>query len=168
MTDTPVPEQELVIVRTFDAPRELVFEAFSEAEHLAHWWGPKGFAIGVRALEFRPGGVFHYSMRSPQGQEMWGKFVYREIMVPEKIVYISSFSDAEGGLTRHPMWPEWPLEVLNILTLESQGHQTLLTLRGSPVNASEAEIKFFHKVQSGVKTGFGATFDQLEAYLTNP
>lgn len=159
------PVSELVVVRVFDAPRELVWRAFAEAERLARWWGPKGFEVGVLRLEFTPGGTFHYSMRSPEGHEMWGKFVYREIAEPERIVYVSSFSDPQGGLTRHPMWPQWPLEVLNTITLEARGHQTVLTLRGRPVGAPEDELSFFNKVQSGVKTGFGATFDQLEAYL---
>lgn len=156
---------ELLITRTLNAPRELVFKAFAEAERLAQWWGPKGFAIEVKRLEFAPGGVFHYVMKSPDGMEMWGKFKYHEIIAPEKIAYASSFSDPLGGLTRHPMWPEWPLEVLNTITLEAQGSQTLLTLRGSPIHATEAEVKFFNEVQSGVKTGFNGTLDQLEQYL---
>lgn len=163
----PQVSPELFITRTFNAPRELVFKAFAEAERLAQWWGPKGFDIEVKHLEFRPGGLFHYCMKSPKGQEMWGKFIYREIVEPERLAYVSSFSDSDGGQTRHPMWPEWPLEVLNTLTLEEQNSKTILTLRGGPVNASEAEVKFFNQVQSGVKTGFNATFDQLEAYLTN-
>ncbi len=157
--------QELVITRTLNAPRELVFKAFAEAQRLAQWWGPKGFAIEVKHLEFAPGGVFHYSMKLPDGMEMWGKFVYHQIIAPEKIVYASSFSDAEGGLTRHPMRPEWPLEILNTLTLEQQNGKTTLTLRGGPINATEEEIRFFNEVQSGVKIGFNATFDQLEQYL---
>ncbi|HEU4741601.1 MAG TPA: SRPBCC domain-containing protein [Meiothermus sp.] len=165
MNDRTVSEHELVIIRAFDAPRELVFRAFAEARHLARWWGPKGLRIEVHTLEFRPGGVFHYSMRSPQGQEMWGKFVYREILEPEKIVYVSSFADAEGGLTRHPMWPEWPLEILNTLTFEEHGGKTILTLRGGPINAAQNEIEFFNEVQSGVRVGFKGTLDQLEEYL---
>jgi uncharacterized protein YndB with AHSA1/START domain len=85
-TATNVGERELVITRTFDAPRELVFKAWTDPEHLQHWWGPKGFTFDVAKLDFRPGGIFHYSMRSPDGHVMWGKFVYREIVEPEKIV----------------------------------------------------------------------------------
>ena len=165
MNDRTVSEHELLIVRTFDAPRELVFRAFAEARHLARWWGPKGFVMGVHTLEFRPGGVFHYSMRSPGGQEMGGKFVYHEILEPEKIVYVSSFSDAEGGLTRHPMWPEWPLQVWNVVTFEEQQGKTLLTLRGYPLNAPEREVESFQQVHSGVRMGFRGTLDQLEEYL---
>jgi uncharacterized protein YndB with AHSA1/START domain len=87
---------EFVYTRVFDAPRELVFKVWSEVDHLKNWWGPKGFEWGTANLDFRPGGVFHYSMRSPEGLEMWGKFEYREIEAPEKIVFVNSFSDPEG------------------------------------------------------------------------
>jgi Activator of Hsp90 ATPase homolog 1-like protein len=78
------PEKgEFVISRVFDAPRELVFKAQSESERLERWWWAKGFTTRVIKLDFRPGGVFHYSMRTPDDHEMWGKFVYREIVAPE-------------------------------------------------------------------------------------
>ena len=101
-----------VISREFKAPRELVWEAWTERDRLTQWFGPKGFMMSAAKLDFRPGGSFHYSMRTPDGKEMWGKFVYREIVAPEKIVLVNSFSDAGGGLTRHPFSPAWPLEML--------------------------------------------------------
>src|SRR5580704_13391744 len=70
---------EFAITRVFDAPREQVWKAFTESERLMRWWGPKGFTMQVAKLDLRPGGVFHYCMRSPDGRDMWGKFVYREI-----------------------------------------------------------------------------------------
>ena len=158
-------EGELVIARTFNAPRDLVFKAWSEAEHLAEWWGPKGFSMGVTKLDFRPGGTFHYSMRSPDGQEMWGKFVYEEIAAPERIVYISSFSDAEGKVTRHPMAPTWPLETRSELTFSEDDGRTLLVLRGGPQHATEEERKTFEGALKNVQGGFKGTFDQLEEYL---
>ena len=91
--------REFIIARVFDAPRDLVWKAWTEAEHLARWWGPKGFPISVVKLDLRPGSVFLYSMRFPEGHEMWGKFVYREIAEPGRLVFINSFSDAEGGVT---------------------------------------------------------------------
>ena len=59
-------------------------------------------------MDLRPGGTYHYGMRTPDGKEMWGRFVYREIIPPERIVFVNSFSDPEGGITRHPMAPTWP------------------------------------------------------------
>jgi uncharacterized protein YndB with AHSA1/START domain len=156
---------ELVITRTFDAPRELVFKAWTESEHLKHWWGPKGFTMNVSKLDLHPGGVFHYSMRSPDGHEMWGKFVYREIVAPEKIVFINSFSDEEGNITRAPFSPTWPLEVLNTLTLSEIEGKTRLTLRGGPINATEEERRTYEAGFESMKQGFGGTLDQLADYL---
>src|SRR5262245_32716713 len=84
-----------VIAPIFDAPRGLVFKAQAESERLERWWGAKGFTTRVIKLDFRPGGVFHYSVRTPDGHEMWGKFVYREILAQERVVFINSFTDSE-------------------------------------------------------------------------
>ena len=100
---------EFTLTRVFDAPRDIVFKAWSDAEALAQWWGPKGFGMEVATLDFRPGGWFHYSMKSPDGKLMWGKFVYGEIKAPEKFVFINSFSDEKGNNTRNPWMPKWPL-----------------------------------------------------------
>jgi uncharacterized protein YndB with AHSA1/START domain len=109
--------------------------------------------------------MFHYGMRSPKGEEMWGRFVYREIVKPEHIVFINSFSDANGGLTRAPFAGNWPLEVLNNLALTEEDGKTTLTLRGRPINASEEERKMYASMFRSMEQGFGGTFDQLAAYL---
>ena len=93
---------EFVITRTFDAPRELVWKSWTEAERLAQWWGPKGCTIRVVKLEMRPGGIFHYAMQFKPGHDTWGRFVFREIAAPERLVFVNSFSDANGGVTRAP------------------------------------------------------------------
>ena len=90
-----------LISRTFDAPRELMWKAWSERARLMEWFGPKGFKMPAAKIDFRPGGSFHYCLESADGHEMWGKFVYREIVAPEKIVLVNSFSDEDGGITRH-------------------------------------------------------------------
>jgi uncharacterized protein YndB with AHSA1/START domain len=159
--------REFIISRTFDAPRELVFKALTETERLAHWWGPKGFTMEVSTLDLRPGGVFHYSMKSPDGFVMWGKFVYREIVAPEKIVFVNSFSNEEGGLTRHPLSPTWPIEVLNTLTLIEQDGKTTMSIRGGPINASEEEVRTFESGFDSMTQGFSGTFDQLVEYLAS-
>ncbi len=120
-----------------DAPRDLVWKAWTEPDRLARWWGPAGFEMRVRSLDLRPGGVFHYSIRPPNGREMWGRFVYREVVPQERIVFVNSFSDANCGVTRNPWIAGWPLEVLNTLTLSEHDGKTKLTLRGGPINASE-------------------------------
>jgi uncharacterized protein YndB with AHSA1/START domain len=156
---------DFVITRVFDAPRELVFKAWTESERLREWWGPKGFAMLSLKLDLRLGGVFHYCMRAPNGSEMWGKFVYREIAAPERIVFVNLFSDEKGNLIRHPLSPTWPLEVLATLTLTEHGGKTTLRLQGRPINASEDERKTFEAGHKSMQQGFGGTFDQLAAYL---
>jgi uncharacterized protein YndB with AHSA1/START domain len=158
-------DEEFVLTRVFDAPRQRVWEAWSEGERLAKWWGPKGFQMRVANCDFRPGGLFHYGMETAGGQTMWGRFVFQEITAPERIVYVSSFSDENAGISRHPMAPEWPAEVLSTLTFEEEDDKTRLTLRGSPLNATEAERAFFAASRDGVRQGFTATLDQLDAYL---
>ena len=151
--------------RRLEAPRDLVFKVFSQAEHLARWWGPAGWEWVSGDLDFRPGGRFHYCMRMPGAPPMWGLFLYEDIAVPERIVFINGFSNAEGELTRHPMAPTWPLQVRNVLTLEQDAGQTLLTLRGAPHDASLIERQTFAAGFDSMRQGFGGTFDQLTAYL---
>jgi uncharacterized protein YndB with AHSA1/START domain len=96
---------------------------------------------------------------------MWGKFVYREIVKPQKLVLVVSFSDAQGGVTRHPMAPSWPLEMLNTVYFEDQGAQTRLTLRAEAINCSEAERQTFIAGHESMRGGWGGTIDQFAAYL---
>lgn len=153
------------IERVFDAPRNLVWQAHSQAEHLAHWWGPKGCKLEVKSLEFRPGGLFHYAMRYATGAEMWGRMFYREVEAQERIVWLNSFSNEGGGITRAPFSADCPLEMLNTMTLTSEGGKTHLALRSRPFGATPAEVQFFTDLKPGMKQGFGGTYDQLDAYL---
>lgn len=158
---------DFVLTRIFNAPRELVFAAWSEVEHLKHWWGPKGFTLKVAELDFREGGTFHYCLNMPNGGEMWGKFQYIEIVAPEKLVLINSFSDAEGGLTRHPMSETWPLEVYNIYTFTDLGGRTEMTLRSHPHGGSDVERQTFLDGRKGMEGGFGGMLDTFDAYLAS-
>ena len=164
-TESAAEPYALVIERIFDAPRELVWKAWTEPARLAQWWGPKGFDMQVARMDFRPGGVFHYSMRSPAGQELWGKFVYREIVAPERLVFINSFADEQGNVQRNPMSPTWPLEILNVLTLAEDAGRTTLTIRGGPHSATEIERQTFAGAQANVQSGFKGTLDQLADHL---
>jgi uncharacterized protein YndB with AHSA1/START domain len=156
---------DFVITREFDAPRDLVFKAWTEPERLAQWWGPKGFTMMSTKVDLRPGGIFHYGMRGPDGSEMWGKFVYRQIVPPERMVFIVSFSDENGGVTHHPMAPTWPLEMINTLTLTEHGEKTIVTLRGGAYAATEEERATYKAGHKSMQQGFTGTFDQLDAYL---
>ena len=76
----------------FNAPREVVWKAWTERERLRQWFGPKGFKMTTATMDFRPGGSFHYRLQTPDGKEMWGRFVYRQIVAPERILWVNSFS----------------------------------------------------------------------------
>ncbi|AEI39984.1 SRPBCC family protein [Paenibacillus mucilaginosus] len=158
---------DLIITRTIQAPREIVFQAFTQAEHLKHWWGPKGWVMDVSQIEVRPGGICHYRLQSAEGHVMWAKFVYSEISTPEKLVYISSFSDEDGRTVRAPFSPAFPLEVRNTLTLTELDGRTTFTLHGEPVSATEEEHEFFRSMHESMQMGFGGTFDQLAEYLAS-
>jgi len=162
---TTTSDREIVITRVFNAPRELVWKAWTERERLMQWFGPKGFTMRVATLDLRPGGVFHYCLRSPDGKDMWGKFVYREIVAPERIVLVNSFSDEMGNLTWHPMSPTWPLEMLSTTTLAEHEGKTTITVQWAPLNATEAECQTFETSHEGMRMGWTGTFDQLADYL---
>ncbi|MFD0589312.1 SRPBCC domain-containing protein [Paenibacillus sp. GCM10027627] len=158
--------KELVITREIDAPRELVFQVWSEAEHLKQWWGPKGFEVIVKHLDFREGGFFHYGMQAPDGNQMWGKFVYQEIKSPEKIVWHNSFSDEAGNIIRSPFSELIPLEIRNEVTFSENNGATTMTLRSRAINVTEEERSFFEGMFDSMNQGFGGTFDQLEQYVS--
>jgi uncharacterized protein YndB with AHSA1/START domain len=159
-------EEDLLITRAFDAPRALVWKAWTEAEHLAEWWGPSLFKNAVVSFDFRSGGLFHYSMTMPDGGRMWGRFVYREIDPPARLVFTSGFADEKGKLAPNPWIADWPTEILNTLTLTEEGGKTRVTLRGTPLNATASQREAFVGMHSSMKQGFGGTFDQLATYLT--
>ncbi len=161
-------ESDFVISRTFSAPRDLVFAAWTEREHLHHWFGPKGIEIVHCTNDLRPGGVMHYGMRTPDGNVMWGKWIYREIVVPERLVFVVSFSDENSGVTRHPMSAGWPLETLSTVTFEDAGGATNVTVRWAAHNATELERETFNSGHSSMKQGWSGTFDQLTEYLSRP
>ena len=80
-------ERILTITRVFDAPRALVFKVWTQPEHLAHWWGPRGFSLPTCQLDLRPGGAYRFQMKSPTGDIVWWHGVVREIVEPERIVW---------------------------------------------------------------------------------
>ena len=128
--------------RVFDASRDKVWKAWTEAERMKQWWGPKGFVVKQLKMDLRPGGTLLYCLQAPDGMELWGKMVYREIVKEQKLVFINSFSDAKGGVTRHPMNAGWPLEMHSTITFESMGDKTRVSIRWLPADGStEAELK---------------------------
>ncbi len=156
---------EFVITRTFDAPRNLVWAAWTDVKHLKEWFGPKGFKIIACDMDLRKGGEFHYGMQSPDGFTMWGKWTFREINPPKELVVVTSFSDKDRGITRHPGSATWPLETLSRTTFTEKDGKTILTVHWTALNANETERNTFDGAHDGMKMGFTGTFEQFDAFL---
>lgn len=156
--------EEFVISHTFDAPRALVWKVWTDAKHLAQWFGPKGFTVEKSEVDLRPGGMFHYHLKGP-GSEMWGRFVYREVAEPERLSFVTSFSDPQGGITRSPFGDTWPLEWLTTITFIDEGAKTRMDMRAVPVNATEEERKEFEQGHASMQGGWGGTLAVLDEYL---
>ena len=152
--------REIVITRVFDAPRELVWKAWTDPEHLMRWWGPKEFTSPACKVDLRVGGKYVFCMRSPEGQDYWSTGVYREIVEPERIVCTDSFADEKGNpvpASHYGMPGEWPEEMLITVTFEEYDGKTRMTLRQTGI-------------PSGVMTemtaaGWNGSFDKLAESL---
>ena len=153
------------ITRTFDAPRPLVFECWTNAEHLANWLSPAGSKATMISSDIRPGGFNHVCITSPDGTKHYGKYTYKEITPIERIIYVNAFADAEGNLIHHPMSPTWPLELLTTVTLKDMGAKTEMTLTWDPIDASETEIATFTQSLDDCAIGWGGAFDTFDEYL---
>jgi uncharacterized protein YndB with AHSA1/START domain len=119
----------------------------------------------VHTFDLRPGGLHHYSMDTPSGETWWGRWLFEEVSPPERLVFISSFSDAQGGVTRAPFAQDFPAELRSTITFEEKDGKTVVTLTGEPLHASEAERRFFEGMNASMQNGWGGTFDALESYL---
>ncbi|RSZ59926.1 SRPBCC domain-containing protein [Massilia atriviolacea] len=162
---SPDSSVDFTLTRVFDAPRDLVFKTMIETAHLQKWWGPQGCTIDVIRHEPQAGGVFHYCMRFGPGVEMYGRFDYREIAPPERLVFVNGFADAQGERIHYAMSPTWPLEVLNTVTLSEAGGKTTLSLVSTPLDASAIEIETFKSGHASMQQGFGGMYDVYDSYL---
>ncbi|WP_448701362.1 SRPBCC domain-containing protein [Mucilaginibacter sp. AW1-3] len=157
-------KQGLKIVRHFNAPKEVVFEAFANADAMAEWWGPAGMSLTVKTFDFTHGGKFLYKMENG-GQTMWGLFKYVNINKYDLIEFISSFSDEEGNVCTSPFPMDFPLEIFNQMTLTEANGRTTLTLQGHPINATAAQETTYNSIKENMQEGFAGTFDKLEKYI---
>jgi uncharacterized protein YndB with AHSA1/START domain len=117
--DADEREPELVITRILDAPRNVVFQAWTEPGRAARWWGPQGFVTTYCDMDVRPGGAFRVCMRSPEGVDHWKQGAYREVVEPERLVFTFAWEDAEGKPGH---------ETLVTVSFAEQGAKTRLTL----------------------------------------
>ncbi|MGH7629768.1 MAG: SRPBCC family protein [Gemmatimonadales bacterium] len=148
-TFTTPSDRELVVTRVVDAPRRLVFEAWTKPEHLPHWMlGPEGWTMPVCEIDLRPGGAWHFVWRKSDGTEMGMRGVYQEVAPPERLVATESWG------------AEWP-ETLNTLLLTEENGRTTITqtVLYPSKEARDAALK------TGMKEGMSESFDRLAEYL---
>jgi uncharacterized protein YndB with AHSA1/START domain len=149
----------LVIERVFDAPRELVWKAWSDPAMAMRWWGPRGFTAPAAEIDFRVGGKMLLAMQSPdfnEGRPIWSVGVYKEIVPFERIVVTDSFADENGNVvpaTHYGMPDSFPLEMLVTVTFEDLGGKTKMTLRHEGLPAGD--------MLDGAGTGWNESFDKL-------
>lgn len=147
---SPTADREIVLTRVLEAPRELVFRAFTDPEHVVHWWGPDGFTTTIHEMDVRPGGVWRFIMHGPDGTDYPNRVVYREVAEPERLVYVHD----DDGAGEHP-----PFDVT--ATFEAEGGGTRVTLR--MVTASP-EVRA-RMVEFGAVEGGNQTLRRLAEYL---
>ena len=155
------------ISRLLKAPRQLVWDVYTQPEHLSHWLGPKGSTVTHSQMDLRVGGTYHYAMTIEGGMALWGKWVFREITPPQRLVLTQCFSDPQGGTTRNPWSPVWPLHTLSTTTLTDQGdNKTLLSLVWSAYEATAEEQAAFDAAHDSMNQGWSGNIDVLEDYLS--
>ena len=165
MTDKNQTEKAVLkIVRQFEAPKSLVFDAFTTADALGEWWGPAEMPITVLHLDFKKGGRFHYKMTGNE-QTMWGLLRYENIASPNKIEFISAFSDEKGNVCKSPFPIDFPLEVFNQFIFTEDSGITTLTIQAYPVNATAEQEATFYSILENMDQGTSAMLNQLERFL---
>jgi uncharacterized protein YndB with AHSA1/START domain len=153
--------ERMVVSRVFDAPRELVWKAWTDPKYVMQWWGPKGFTSPVCKIDFRVGGKFLCCMRTPDGQDFWNGGEYHEIVLHEKIVYSMYFSDSEGNEVEPAQYGiehEAIDGARDVVTFEDLGNgRTKLTLIGNETMESAKE--------SGQVEGWKEILDKVAAVV---
>ncbi|GHO56201.1 SRPBCC domain-containing protein [Ktedonobacter robiniae] len=148
-------EQEFTVERQFAAPRALVFQVFTQPEHLKRWWAPQPYTVPTCTIDLRPGGIWHYAMRSPEGQEHWSRSVYSEIIPPEKLVYTSTFADEHAnpieGIPEH----------LTTIIFTEEGGKTRVTAHVQFENVEALKVA----LDMGMQQGMNMTWDYLVEYV---
>ena len=152
--DAVLPEhRELTLVRVYDAPRALVFKAFTDPVHVARWWGPHGFTTPVCEFEARPGGALRIHMRAPDGSVHVTQGEVREIVAPERFVFTIALLEDDGSIR---------LENLTTVTLVEHAGKTELTLQVRVRRATAAAAANL----GGMRTGWGQSLERLGELLT--
>jgi uncharacterized protein YndB with AHSA1/START domain len=147
--------KDIVINRVFDAPRELVWKAWTEPDRLVRWWGPKDYTCPSANIDPRVGGKYLASMRSPEGKDLWSTGLYEEVVEPERLAMTDSFADPMGNVvpaSYYQMPGEYPLELHLSIVFEEQEGKTMMTLRHSGMPAETSK---------DAEMGWNESFDKL-------
>lgn len=162
MSDLP----EYVLDRIFDAPKEMVWKAWTNPEFLARWYGP-GVETIIHEFDLQPGGMWLNEMKWGENSNC-SKAVFKEVIPNEKLVWDQSSTDAEWNIVSIPTMPDWPRTLLTTVTFEETGSQTNVRLTMVPVDATDAETACFANAMAGMDNGWGkgyAIMDELFAEL---
>lgn len=153
---------EYILDRVFDAPRELVWQAWTDPTLLAEWYGP-GIQTTIHKFDLKPGGMWLNEM-SWDGNSNYSKMVFQEVLEPEKLVWHHSSTDSAWNIINNPMMADWPRILLTTVTFEEEAGKTKVRLSQIPLNATEAELTCFAKMMAGMDNGWGkgyAIIDQI-------
>jgi uncharacterized protein YndB with AHSA1/START domain len=156
MTNHEEDKGSFIITRIFDAPRERLWQQWTDAEQFGCWWGPKDFTAPYTQIDLRIGGKYLYCMRGPDGKDYWGTGVFKEITEPSRNVYTDSFADEHGNVvpaTYYGMDGNFPLEMEVEVTMEDIGGKTRMSLRHSGLPKGE--------MLEQTKEGWNQSFDKL-------
>jgi uncharacterized protein YndB with AHSA1/START domain len=154
------------IERTYPVTQSRLFKACTDVNEMMQWFAPAGMKVIKAEQDFRPGGTYHYGLASGQGNEMWGKVTYKEITPNSRLVYLQSFSDPQGGLTRHPMVPQWPMEMVTVMEFIPEGeNQTKLKISWIYAGVDDTEADTFRAAHEGMTGGWTSTLDALATHL---
>lgn len=160
MSELPI----YVLERAFDAPRELVWKAWTDPALLTRWYGPR-VETTVHRLDVKPGGLWLNEMRwGDKSNYQRGEFT--EVVPPERLVWLQSVSDNEWNIISNPMMADWPKVLLTTVTFEEDGGRTRMRLTWEPHEASEAEIACFAAALEGMDKGWRARMELLAELLT--
>lgn len=155
-----------VLKREFLAPRALLWKVRTQADHLQHWLIPTGFHSIHSEMHFREAGRYFYCIQAPNDMQKWGVQQFVEIVPKKRIVYLQSFSNMEGGLSRHPMAPSWPSYMqVTAMYEDSYSGNVTYTISCVPHDSDEVGIATFDGARSAMQTGFEVSFAKLDAYL---
>ena len=154
---------EYVLERTFDAPREMVWRAWTDPELLSRWYGP-GIETIIHDFELQPGGAWLNEMRWGENAD-FSKMVFQEVTQQEKLVWHHSSTDADWNIISSPMMADWPRVLLTTVTFEDLGDKTNVRLSQIPMDATDVEIACFAAMMDGMSKGWGGGYKIIDEIL---